>query len=417
MRDGGRISAAAEILGEIEARRRPANLVLQDWGKAHRFAGSGDRAWIAGLVLDVLRKRRSLAHRIGDDSVRAACLAALGYEWGWPVERIAEACADAPHGPGPLGREEMERLLKPRDLSKAPPPVRGDYPDWLDQPLARVFGDKRAEELAALTARAPVDLRVNTLKATPDEVMTALEAMNPQAAGKLPTTLRIAAPAAELRVAPVESHPAFALGLFEVQDAGSQIAAAMAGDIAGKSVLDLCAGGGGKTLALAAMMKNTGRLYAYDADPRRMRDIIPRATRAGVTNLTTLSPLDKDPLRPLTGQMDLVFVDAPCTGSGTWRRHPDTKWKLKAPQLERRMAEQDSVLDQAATLVKPGGRIVYVTCSLFAEENEDRLEAFFARRPGFSWQGDVVRLTPLKDGTDGFFAAALLRSSSERSSR
>src|SRR6185436_6858105 len=127
----------------------------------------------------------------------------------------------------------------------------------------------------------------------------------------------------------------------------------------------------------------------------------PRAERAGVSNLDVRSPMDKDPLKGLAGALDLVFVDAPCTGSGTWRRHPDTKWKLKAAQLERRMAEQDSVLDQAASLVKPGGRIVYVTCSLFAEENEDRIEAFFARHPGFTWQGDMVRLTPLKDATDG----------------
>ena len=409
MKEGGRISAAAEILGEIEARRRPANLVLQEWGKAHRFAGSGDRAWIAGLVLDVLRRRRSLAWRMGDDSVRAACLAALRFVWDWPVERISEACADAPHGPGPLMLDEVKRLNAPKDLASAPAPVRGDYPDWLEPSLIRAFGDARAEEMAAITARAPVDLRVNTLKATPDEVMAALEAMSPTHDGRLATTLRIAAPAAELRVAPVESHPSFALGQFEVQDAGSQIAASMAGDIAGKTVLDLCAGGGGKTLALAAAMNNTGKLYAYDADPRRMRDIIPRAQRAGVTNLSVRSPLDKAPLADLTGAMDLVFVDAPCTGSGVWRRHPDTKWKLKKDQLERRMAEQDAVLDQAATFVKPKGRIVYVTCSLLAEEDEDRVEAFFARHPDYSWRGDMLRLTPLRDGTDGFFAAVLER--------
>jgi len=409
VKDGGRISAAAEILGEVEARRRPANLVVQEWGKTHRFAGSGDRAWISGLVLDVLRKRRSLAWRMGDESVRAACLGALRFEWGWSVDRISEACGDAPHGPGPLGRDEMELLIKPRDLANAPAPVRGDYPDWLDASLARTFGEARAGEMAALTTRAPVDLRVNTLKATPDEVLAALEAMAPHPAGRLATTLRIDAPTADLRVAPVEAHPAFARGMFEVQDAGSQIAASMAGDIAGKKVLDLCAGGGGKTLALAAIMNNTGKLYAFDADPRRMRDIIPRAERAGVTNLDVRTPLDKDPLKDLAGAMDLVFVDAPCTGSGVWRRHPDTKWKLKPDTLQRRMAEQDGVLDQAAGLVKPGGRIVYVTCSLLAEEDEDRVEAFFARHPGFSWRGDMVRLTPLKDGTDGFFAAVIER--------
>ena len=413
MKDGGRLAAAIEVLTEIEARRRPANLVLQEWGKAHRFAGSGDRAFIAGLVLDALRRRRSLAWKMADESARAACIAVLAFLWNWPAARIAEAAADAPHGPGALTAAETGRLESPQDLTDASAPIRGDYPDWLDASLAGVFGEGRAEEMAALTARAPVDLRVNTLKATPGEVMVALEALEPKRAGRLPTTLRIPAPAAELRPAPVESHPAFALGLFEVQDAGSQVAASMAANIEGKTVLDLCAGGGGKTLALAAAMNNAGKLYAFDNDPRRMRDIIPRAQRAGITNLTVLSPMDREPLKALEGSVDLVFVDAPCTGSGTWRRHPDTKWKLKPAQLDRRMAEQDGVLDQAAVLAAPNARIVYVTCSLLGEEDEDRVAAFLTRHPGWRQTG-ALRLTPLNDQTDGFFAAVLERGKDSR---
>ena len=185
-------------------------------------------------------------------------------------------------------------------------------------------------------------------------------------------------------------------------------------------MLDLCAGGGGKTLALAAAMGNTGQIYAYDADARRMTDLIPRAERAGVRNLQVRSPTERDPFRGLAGAMDVVFVDAPCTGSGTWRRHPDAKWRLSPQQLERRMAEQDGVLDQAATFLKPGGRMIYVTCSLLAEENEDRVEAFLTRTLGFSVcsapfqqlataQG-YLRLSPRSAGTDGFFAAVLQRS-------
>ena len=168
-------------------------------------------------------------------------------------------------------------------------------------------------------------------------------------------------------------------------------------------------------------MGNTGQLYAYDNDARRMADLIPRATRAGVRNLQVRSPVEKDPLRGLEGKMDVVFVDAPCTGTGTWRRHPDTKWRLTPEQLERRMAEQDTVLDQAAPQVKPGGRLVYVTCSILAEENEDRLTAFRERHPQFAGKPialaglpvtpeGYLRMTPLRTGTDGFFVAVLERS-------
>ncbi len=421
MRDAGRLAAAIDIVTDIEARRKPAKLVLKAWGEAHRFAGSGDRAAIAGLVLDAMRRRRSLAWMVGEDTPRAACLGVLRFVWGWPVERIHELCGEVPHGPGALTGNEAARLAEPLDLNDAPPPVQGDYPDWLDEPLARVFGEARAEEAAALTVRAPVDMRVNTLKATPEQVLEALSGMNAHAAGALPTTLRIDAPAATDRVAPVETHPAFIRGWFEVQDAGSQIAAAVAGDIKSAKVIDLCAGGGGKTLALAASMANTGWLYAYDRDPRRMVDVIPRAERAGISNLTVLSPLDKEPLKGLDNKFDLVFVDAPCTGSGTWRRHPDTKWKLTEANLKLRNQEQDEVLDQAAGLVRPGGRIIYVTCSLLAEENEDRVAAFLEARPDFRL-GDLpktvarfatspgmLRLSPAASDTDAFFAAVIVR--------
>ena len=195
------------------------------------------------------------------------------------------------------------------------------------------------------------------------------------------------------------------------------MAAACATDIQGARVLDLCAGGGGKTLALAAAMNNSGVLIAYDADARRMADLIPRAQRAGVTNLEVRAPMEREPFRGFDAAFDLVFVDAPCTGSGTWRRNPDAKWRLTPQQLERRKSEQDGVLDQAAGFTRPGGRIIYATCSLLAEENEDRVAAFLARRPG--WRVEpapfptclttegYLRLSPLDAGTDGFFTAVL----------
>ncbi len=409
MRDGGRISAAIEVLTDLETRRVPAKIALKAWSDRSRFAGAKDRAFVSGLVLDALRKRRSTAWRMGDDSSRAAVLGVLAWGWRWSADRMADAAAEEPHGPSALTDAEQAALASPRALDEAPAPVRGDYPDWLDPHLARVFGDDRAEEAAALAERAPVDLRINSLKTDPERAFKALQPLGAEPVADVPTAARIPAPDPAVRTGAVETIPAFHKGWFEVQDLGSQRAALVAGDLTGKQVLDFCAGGGGKTLALAALMANTGQLYAYDNDARRMADIIPRAQRAGVRNLQVRSPVDPDALKGLEGKMDLVFVDAPCTGSGTWRRHPDTKWRLAPDQLDRRLSEQDTVLDQAARFVKPGGRLIYVTCSLLAEENEDRVAAFLERASDFTETGQSLRLSPLSAGTDGFFACVLER--------
>jgi 16S rRNA (cytosine967-C5)-methyltransferase len=419
VRDGGRIAAAIQVLDDIELRHKPVRQALKTWSDGARYAGSKDRAWVSGLALDVLRRQRSLAFMMGEESNRARALAALRWIWDWELERIAEACAD-PHGPGALSEAETATLSGKPSLKGAKADVQGDYPDWIEASMARTFGEDRVEEGIAFAQRAPVDLRVNRLKSDAYEVLKALEGMGAEPAGLLPDALRVPAPAAAERAAAVEIHPAFAMGWFEVQDLGSQMAAAVAGDVLGQQVLDYCAGGGGKTLALAAAMGNTGRIHAYDSDARRMTDIIPRATRAGVTNLELRTPLNKEPLKGLEGAMDLVFVDAPCTGSGTWRRHPDAKWRLSPDSLQRRLNEQRKVLDQASEYVKPGGRMVYVTCSFFAEENESQVEAFLARNdafrlrridlfPDFTTPQGYLRLSPRTAGTDGFFAALLDR--------
>jgi 16S rRNA (cytosine967-C5)-methyltransferase len=423
MRDGGRIAAAIQVLEAIEQRHKPVRMALKNWGEASRYAGAKDRAWVSGLVLDALRRRRSLGWMIGAEDARAVVIAALAYAWNWPVERIAEAVGDEPHGPGALSEAEAAALASPRPLDDAPAPVRGDYLDWLDEPLARQYGDERVAETAALATRAPVDLRVNSLKTDVARALKALSPLGAAPAGLLADALRVPAPDAAERAAPVESAPEFQKGWFEVQDLGSQIAAAAAGEIKGRQVLDFCAGGGGKTLALAAAMGNTGQLYAYDSDARRLSETVKRATRAGVRNLQVRSPIRPDALEGLDGRMDLVFVDAPCTGSGTWRRHPDAKWRLTPAQLERRIAEQDEVLAAASAYARPGGRLVYVTCSLLAEENEDRVAAFLTAHPAFAnaaieiagtepWRTGAghLRLTPRNADTDGFFVAALTRS-------
>ena len=435
MTPAGRLAAAIEVLADVLERHRPVRAALKAWGDGARFAGSKDRAFVSGLVLDGLRRRRSLEWSLGAEGPRAIAIAALCFAWDWSADAVAEAAAGQPHGPGALSQEEARALAAPRALSEAPPAVCGDYPDWLDEPLARVFGEVRAGEGAALARRAPVDLRVNTLKADPAKALKALEPFGAEPSDVLANALRIPAPQAADRAAAVEAEPVFAKGWFEVQDLGSQIAAAAAGQVRGKQVLDLCAGGGGKSMALAAAMANTGQLYAYDADARRLSEVVKRGQRAGVRNLQVRSPSRPDPLRGLEGHMDVVFVDAPCTGSGVWRRHPDAKWRLTPAQLERRRAEQAAVLALARPLVKPGGRMVYVTCSLLAEENEDQVAAFLAEAPEFAASSALdavaaselatpeglerlrgrlspngsLRLTPASAGADGFFIAALER--------
>ena len=425
MRDGGRLSAAITVLGDMAVRHRPAHLALKAWGEGARYAGAKDRAFVSGLVLDSLRRQRSLAWMMEDASDRACVLAATRFLWEWPTERVEAAAAEDEHGPGPLTDAERERLMTPKSCDGAPSPVRGDYPDWLEPTMIRAFGGARAEEGRALAARAPVDLRVNTLKADLARVLKVLAPFSAQSLDATPTAIRIAAAKADQRAPFAEGVPGFEKGWFEVQDLGSQIAAAAAGPVTGFQVLDFCAGGGGKTLALAAAMENTGQLYAYDADAKRLTDTVRRAQRAGVRNLQVRSPIDPQALAGLEGRMDLVFVDAPCSGSGTWRRRPDAKWRLTPSQLQRRLAEQDAVLGSASLYVRPGGRLIYVTCSLFCEENEDRIAAFLLGNPDFTVRcapapvvgrltdAGFLRLTPRTGGTDGFFVAILERAAGD----
>ncbi len=429
MRLSGRISAAIEILEDFETRRVPLKTAIADWSRVNRYAGAKDRAFISGLVLDVLRRRKALAAAMNDASARAGVLGALRFLWNIGAVELSEAAVEE-HGPGALGESE-ETALKTGAFPKS-----GDYPDWLAPQIARVFGERADEVMAAFCERADIDLRLNTLKTAPEKALAALKTVRAEAVPLLTTAARIAAPDPSEKAPGVTVIPAFNKGWVEVQDLGSQIAASAAGAIKGAQVLDYCAGGGGKTLALAALMENTGQLYAYDRDPRRLKPLFHRAKRAGVRNLQIRSPAGGEGLEDIEGKMDVVFVDAPCTGAGTWRRHPDTKWRLTEKQLETRISEQDAVLKEAARYVKPGGRLVWVTCSFLMEENEDRLASFLASHENFTrapaldamkasgllteegeaalrscvTQEGAIRLTPDKIRSDGFFTAVLAAS-------
>jgi 16S rRNA (cytosine967-C5)-methyltransferase len=426
-----RLSAAIEVIADIDARRRPGADVLKEWGIAHRFAGSGDRAAIAGLVYDALRRRASAAHVMGAETARAILLGMLRLERGLDVEAIDHLADGSRFAPPPLDEAERQ-ALRSASLAGAPAHVIGDYPEWLDPHLARAFAAERGEEAAALARRAPLDLRVNALKVDRAAVRSAFADYKAEVTPWSPWGLRIQVPAGAKSPA-IQSEPAFLKGEIEVQDEGSQLAALLTGAAAGEMVVDLCAGGGGKTLALAAMMANQGRIVATDLDKRRLAPIHDRVTRAGVKNVDVRTPrLNSDVLADLDGQADLVVIDSPCTGTGTWRRNPDAKWRMRPGALEQRVKEQAEILDRAATLVRPGGRLAYITCSVLMEENADQVAAFSGRHSGFTVvspatladrlgaSADAFRaaaltsehglqMTPRRTGTDGFFVALLKR--------
>jgi 16S rRNA (cytosine967-C5)-methyltransferase len=306
--------------------------------------------------------------------------------------------------------------------------VQGDFPEWLSASLQSVFGDDLAAEMAAMASRAPVDLRVNSLKALRPKLVDMLAHLGVETAPIAPFGLRIR-PSAEGKAPSLQSEPAFLKGLIEIQDEGSQIVAALSGAKPGEQVLDLCAGGGGKTLALAAMMNNRGQLYAADSDKRRLAPIHERIERAGVRNVQVRTPRGSAMmLDDLTGRMDLVLIDAPCTGTGTWRRNPDAKWRIRPGSLEERLKEQSEILENAASYLKPGGRLVYITCSILNEENDDQIEKLLAREPALAIVAiDPVAaniglteknsrktsygilLTPHRTATDGFYCAMVHR--------
>jgi len=431
MTPGARLAAAIEIAADIEARRRPAVDTIKDWGLSHRFAGSGDRAAIAGLVYDALRRRASSAWIMGSDTPRAVLLGMLVRERGLDVDAVARLADGVGHAPSPLTEDERTRVSVPA-IDGAPPHVRGDYPEWLDPYLARVFGDERAEEGEALASRAPLDLRANRLKGTREDALRLLADLGPEPTRWSPDGLRIKL-AAGAKSPAVHAEHSYIKGLVEIQDEGSQLAALLAAAKPGEQVIDLCAGGGGKTLALAAAMENKGQIYATDDDKRRLAPIHARLERSGARNVQVRAPKSVGTeLDDLAGRADLVLIDAPCTGIGAWRRNPDAKWRIRPGALDVRVKEQIAVLERAAGLVRPGGRIAYITCSVLDEENGAQIRAFAERHPQFSVEGTAeltaalgeraylfrraalisnegLVMTPRRTDTDGFFIGILRR--------
>jgi 16S rRNA (cytosine967-C5)-methyltransferase len=424
-----RLSAAIEILSDIVGRRRPATDSLKDWGIAHRFAGATDRALIADLVYDALRVRASSIYALDQDSARAMVIGALRDVRQLELVELLNLFSGAGHAPPPLDESEQRRIRE-WNLTVAPRHVLGNYPQWLEPSFVAAFGEHAVEEGKALARRAPLDLRVNTLKGDRPKAQKALAHLRCEPTALSPVGLRIA-PMDNRRAPSLIAEPAFFKGMVEVQDEGSQLAVLLSNARPGEQVLDLCAGGGGKSLALAALMGNRGQIYAFDSSGRRLMPAMARLSRAGARNIQLRAPRGgNDVLSDLSDRCDLVLVDAPCTGSGTWRRNPDAKWRIRPGALTQRIATQRLILAQAAGFTKPGGRITYVTCSVLCEENEDRVKEFLAEHPQFAAEeaaasanrADLaqlarfasphnigLRLSPRTSDTDGFFVSVLRR--------
>ncbi|MBC7905358.1 MAG: RsmB/NOP family class I SAM-dependent RNA methyltransferase [Rhodospirillaceae bacterium] len=432
MTPAARLAASIELLDEIEISPRPADQVASLYFKSRRFIGSKDRRAVAEVVWRVLRRKARidwwLAHLEFPIDARARVFADLAFEGVALTSDMFQGAHSAP----PPGKEEwkmMERL-KGKDIFHRDMPawVKGEFPEWLQPRLEALWGESMPREVAAMRDEAPLDLRVNTLKATRDEAMIALkkEGIAAEPTPLSPLGLRL-----KSRIALVQVQ-AWRDGLIEVQDEGSQLVAVLADARPGQTVIDYCAGAGGKTLALAAFMQNKGRLLACDVAEWRVDKAQERFRRNGVHNVTrrVISGESDKWIKRSAASFDRVLVDAPCTGTGTWRRNPDAKWQLSETDLLELVVRQKDILESASRLVKPGGRLIYATCSVMAEENEQQVEAFLAAHPDYTvrpvpelWAelvgtaspvtGPWLRLSPLTHGTDGFFTAVLERKGPE----
>ncbi len=390
MTPSARLSAAISLLDDVLA-GEPAERSLTRWARQNRYAGSKDRAAVRDVVFDCLRQKRALAHAAGVMSGRGLVMAHQ-FQAGEDVSALfsGERFAPEPLRPDEQFVSEVEASL----------PVALNFPDFLLPELMRSLGNDLPAVMQAMSKRAPVDLRVNSLKATVDDAerMLARDLIFTEPHALAKGALRITQNPRKLA-----RSLAYDYGLVELQDVSSQAVATFCGAKPGMTVLDYCAGGGGKTLALAADMDGKGVLLAHDANARRMKDLPERARRAGAT----VQVLSSEALRQNSPVCDLVVVDAPCTGTGAWRRNPDAKWRIDQGFVDKITALQAQILDEAAQYVKLGGVMAYATCSILSVENGDQVSAFLARNNGWVLDGDIS-LTPVQGG-DGFFCARLRR--------
>jgi 16S rRNA (cytosine967-C5)-methyltransferase len=438
MTPGARIATAIEILGEVLAHAtRPADAVVGDYLRQRKFIGGGDRRAITERVYGILRRRAQIewwlqrARHAGEVSPRMHVFADGVLNDGLVVDRMEKTIDAGRYRPASLTESERATLKRLEGHTLDHPAqsraTRLNIPEWIEPHLDAGFGTTFEREVAALGEPAPVDLRVNPIKGNREQARAALAE---EGIESVPTKLSPLGLRLKVRASVVATQT-FRDGLVEIQDEGSQLVGLLVGARPGMQVVDFCAGAGGKTLAIAASMENKGRVVACDVSDFRLERSGQRLRRAGIHNVErrTLDAEGRKWLKRHAGKFDRVLVDAPCTGIGTWRRNPDARWTLKPEDVAELPLKQSEILATAAKLVRPGGRLVYATCSLLPAENEERVTAFLAAHPDFAkvpvadaWKDaigtqfpagamsdDCLRLTPARHHTDGFFVAILER--------
>ena len=411
----GRLDAAVSALQVVLGLTRPADSALRLFFRGHPELGQRDRGFVAELVFTVLRHLRLLEHLTGDPQPRRLALAALSLQLGFSVRELTPNLA--------VGDDIWLAQARAVDQAQLAPAIRFSLPDWLHDRIARERGAPELDALArGLLQPAPLDLRVNTRLAKRDEVLAVFERDSIAAAATpySPVGVRLEAKPA------LQRHPLFLEGKVEVQDEGSQLLAYLVAPRRREMVVDFCAGAGGKTLALGALMNSEGRVYAFDTAEKRLSNLRPRLRRSGLSNVhpQLIAGAADARVQRLSAKIDRVLVDAPCSGLGTVRRNPDLKWRQGSQAVTEMAAKQRTILDAAARLVKPGGRLVYATCSLLQEENEAIVDAFLDANPRFIQVhcGEVLRrqgieldtgmyfrVFPHAHGMDAFFAGVLER--------
>lgn len=409
------LQAATEVLRLALRLDRAADAVLHDFFRTRRELGSRDRAFVAEAVYGVLRRKRTVDHLAPGGPPRRLLLAYLARLGGTSVREFAAAATE--------DEQSWIARIKAQPLEGLPLGVRTELPDWVLERLRARFSEPEILALAqGLNEPAPLDLRVNTLLTDRDAVQRALgiDAVACEPTPYSPVGLRVRGRPA------INRHPLFLEGAVEVQDEGSQLLGYLLAPTRHDLVVDFCAGSGGKSLLLGALMRSHGRIYAFDVSAARLARLKPRLKRSGLSNITAQPIRNENDIRVkrLAGKIDRVLVDAPCSGLGTLRRNPDLKWRQSPQSVQELTRKQGAILRAAAGLVKPGGRLVYATCSLLAEENEDIVAEFLAARADFTLlrcrdllgqqgislqTGEYLRLLPHLHGTDGFFAAAMQR--------
>ncbi len=410
------VGACANALAAQLTFERPADAVLRAWFRANPRLGARDRAMIADTSFGVLRHLRRLETMAGRREPRALVLTALVVLFGRSVRSLGDVLK-------PGEAEWLAKGFRDAEATLADA-VRLSLPDWLHERLVAAHGPENAERIGrSLLETAPLDLRVNTLLARREEVLVKLRESGIEAAATRwsPWALRMRDKSS------LERHSLVTSGFVEVQDEGSQLLAMLVEAKRGQMIVDFCAGAGGKTLALGAAMRSEGRIYAFDTSDRRLASFEPRLKRSGLSNVhpERIAHENDARVKRLTGKIDAVLVDAPCTGSGTLRRNPDLKWRMSPAAVDELVAKQSAILASAARLPKPGGRLVYGTCSLLPEENEGVVDRFIAAHPGWTLRsapeilarqgvesigdGRYLKLLPHVHGTDGFFGAVLER--------